>query len=467
MEKRLDLVKKWNERANRDLSIRKNKSQKGITLIALVITIIVLLILAGVTINILFGERGILKISEEAALSTRGANVKEQVELWKAEKQTDKKTGHSGNTKTEKELLDDLEINQKILKNEERNQLEEQRTVTIGNQVITLGEYEENIPTGVYPKLYSYKDGREGKVLELSHDVNYIDSELQLEDDYDNVDVGDMKPIDDFYPGYSFMNYPWIESEYQGAGVWVQYNYEIVEVKIVDRILPNILQDYFIGCERLKNIEGLNNIDTSNVSNMQGMFLRCSSLTNLDISNFKTDNVTNMGSIFSGCSSLTNLDISNFKTDNVTNMWSMFSGCSSLTNLDVSSFKTDNVTSMGNMFSGCSNLTNLDVSSFKTDNVTYMGNMFSGCSSLTNLDVSNFKTDNVTNMEYMFSGCSSLTNLDISNFKTDNVTNMSYMFSGCKNLIKIYVNPLTWVTGQANTDNMFNECGTSEVTYKE
>ena len=42
-------------------------SQRGITLIALVITIIVLLILAGVTINLTLGENGILTTAQQAA----------------------------------------------------------------------------------------------------------------------------------------------------------------------------------------------------------------------------------------------------------------------------------------------------------------------------------------------------------------------------------------------------------------
>ena len=63
---------------------RKEKSkdmEKGITLIALVITIIVLLILAGVTIATLTGENGILTRASDASEETKKANVEEQVKL--------------------------------------------------------------------------------------------------------------------------------------------------------------------------------------------------------------------------------------------------------------------------------------------------------------------------------------------------------------------------------------------------
>ena len=57
------------------------KNQKGITLIALVITIIVLLILAGVSIAMLTGPNGLLTRAGNAKDDTAKAAVKEKVEL--------------------------------------------------------------------------------------------------------------------------------------------------------------------------------------------------------------------------------------------------------------------------------------------------------------------------------------------------------------------------------------------------
>ena len=56
-------------------------NQKGITLIALVITMIVLLILAGVSITMLAGENGILTKANDASESTNQENIKEEIEL--------------------------------------------------------------------------------------------------------------------------------------------------------------------------------------------------------------------------------------------------------------------------------------------------------------------------------------------------------------------------------------------------
>ncbi len=57
------------------------KNQKGITLIALVITIIVLLILAGVSIAMLTGDNGILSKAQTAADETLKAEVKERIQI--------------------------------------------------------------------------------------------------------------------------------------------------------------------------------------------------------------------------------------------------------------------------------------------------------------------------------------------------------------------------------------------------
>ena len=60
----------------------KFKETKGITLIALVITIIVLLILAGVTISTLTGDNGILTQATNAKIITEISQLKEEIDLY-------------------------------------------------------------------------------------------------------------------------------------------------------------------------------------------------------------------------------------------------------------------------------------------------------------------------------------------------------------------------------------------------
>ena len=177
---------------------------------------------------------------------------------------------------------------------------------------------------------------------------------------------------------------------------------------------------------------------TTLCTNMQNMFMSCSSLRILDLSSFNTSNVTNMAYMFGYCYSLQSIDLSSFNTSKVTNMANMFTNCTSLQSIDLSSFNTTNVTNMTNMFSYCSSLQSIDLSSFNTSNVTNMTNMFISCSSLQSIDLSSFNTTNVTNMSYMFANCSSLQSIDLSlsnlNSITNNtsITNNNYTLSMCR-----------------------------------
>ena len=148
---------------------------------------------------------------------------------------------------------------------------------------------------------------------------------------------------------------------------------------------PTTTARWFYNCDELKQIEGLEYLNTQNVTDMNGMFYGCRYLPSLDLSHFNTQNVTSMSVMFSHCWSLTSLDLSHFNTQNVTSMSEMFSGCSGLTSLDLSHFNTQNVTSMSDMFYGCSGLTSLDVSNFNTQKVVFMSEMFSGCRALTTI----------------------------------------------------------------------------------
>ena len=203
---------------------------------------------------------------------------------------------------------------------------------------------------------------------------------------------------------------------------------------------PTTTAKWFHYCVALKQIEGLEYLNTSEVKDMRGMFSNCWRLKSLDLENFNTQNVTDMSGMFHGCSALTSLDLKNFNTQNVTDMGFMFQGCEALTSIDLRNFDTQNVTEMILMFSFCKALTSLDLKNFDTQNVTNMRDMFSGCEALTSLDLKNFNTQNVTNMGSMFDGCEALTSLDLKSFNTQNVTGMSSMFGHCKALTTIHSN---------------------------
>ena len=93
----------------------------------------------------------------------------------------------------------------------------------------------------------------------------------------------------------------------------------------------------FQSLSALTSIEGLEYLNTKDVTDMTGMFTLCQSLTKLDLSSFNTSNVTTMNAMFSNCSSLQQVDVSSFDVTGVTDFGYMFSGCSKLTTIHCSS----------------------------------------------------------------------------------------------------------------------------------
>ena len=198
---------------------------------------------------------------------------------------------------------------------------------------------------------------------------------------------------------------------------------------------PTSCYYWFCGCSKLTDIEGIENLNTENVTDMSYMFYNCRKLSSLDFSKFNTENVTDMKFMFYNCRILSSLDLSKFNTENVTNMSYMFDNCYELSSLDLSKFNTENVTNMKYMFDNCWELSSLDLSNFNTAKVEDMSYMFSDCRKLSSLDLSNFNTAKVGDMSYMFSYCSTLTTIYGSDeFVTEEVYNSQNMFLRCKNL---------------------------------
>ena len=124
------------------------------------------------------------------------------------------------------------------------------------------------------------------------------------------------------------------EMSYDSIPVWAgfsSFNYKVVTKVVFDASFkdfrPTTTRSWFYRLSALTTIEGLENLNTSAVTNMRGMFSSCSRLTSLNLSNFNTSAVTDMERMFFYCSGLTELNVSNFNTSAVTDMREMFSGC--------------------------------------------------------------------------------------------------------------------------------------------
>ena len=146
---------------------------------------------------------------------------------------------------------------------------------------------------------------------------------------------------------------------------------------------PTSCYKWFWWCDKLKQVEGIKNLNTKEVTDMVDMFCDCRDLSSLDVSGFNTGKVTDMSGMFYECISLKLLDVAKFNTANVKSMSNMFYRCYNLDLLNVTNFNTANVTNMQGMFYSCPALTTIYASdNFVTGKVTDGSSMFSGCTNL-------------------------------------------------------------------------------------
>ena len=271
---------------------------------------------------------------------------------------------------------------------------------------------------------------------------------------------------------------------------------------------PTNCYAWFYGCNNLTTIEGIEYLNTENVTNMGGMFYNCCALTSLNLTSFNTAKVTNMEEMFIGCSALTTIYVSDkFVTDKVTDSRNMFSGCNKLigaieydgsksdhtyANYDNGYFSPEggfhayaefnNATGTLTFSRGLSkpvgayDLNEGDVqpawneqstninkvvfdASFAKARPTSCYCWFYRCENLTKIeDIENLNTQNVTDMRYMFSWCEGLNSLDLSKFDTQNVEYMNNMFWSSSALKTIYVSDKFVTTKVSSGGDMFKGC---------
>ena len=422
----------------------KLKKQKGITLVALVITIIVLLILAMVSISIVMNQ-GIMTKSKIAADKHQIAAEKEAINIGYSEYLNDK---YSGTTPLELKVADanvqESENEWTITFNAEpknvyklsKNGGEPDGPLTGDNaggngESITDEEMQAALQSfTANPQNYVHSEqsstnkdraiGTDGKAVNMDLWTYKICSENNKEillAEQDNASWG--------IPSYSNNNI--VDGKVKGTVPQYIYVEEKNQIYTVTDISAA-----FYGCTNLVYPPKLPNTIKGN---MDITFMNCTALKKApEIPN----TVTDMTYTFSGCTSLTQVPAI---PSSVTNMMSTFSGCTSLTKAPAI---PSSVTDMGGTFSGCTSLTQAPAI---PSSVMYMPSTFSGCTSLTQAPAI---PSSVRSMNGTFYGCTSLTGtvrVNASNIIYNNVHNCFYNIT---NNIKVQV------PANSTTYNTFN-----------
>ena len=295
------------------------------------ITIIVLLLLAGISITMLTGQNGILTKAGEAKVETRAGNVEDKVGIRKTEWNSADILGEdiqSQADKKENELVDELLKSGDIEENEINR---DAKTITIGNKVIS---YDMNTKlTNIFVALYS--DG----TLAFNNKNEFIPEEgNEVKKEYGNIKGKDYSE--------------------NGSNVtirppWHDDSEEITSINFLNKIVPTSTASWFANIN-VSNIKNISNFDTSEVTDMSYMFY-LGSAEILDIRGLNTSKVKNMKSMFSGSlyahvNWKKILGLEDFNTSNVEDMSYMFSFNDGLEELNLESFDTKNVTNMSGMF---------------------------------------------------------------------------------------------------------------------
>jgi len=153
--------------------------------------------------------------------------------------------------------------------------------------------------------------------------------------------------------------------------------------------------------KKITSIEGLENIDTSQATNMSYLFTSTKIADFSGLVGWKTGNVTNMTAMFSDIAVATEIPVENWDVSRVVDFDNLFSGVGVQT-LDLSQWQVGNdiaagtKVSLGGMFRNCVNLISLNVTGWDTSTTSQIANLFAGDSRLTALDIASWDLRNVT-----------------------------------------------------------------------
>ena len=459
------------------------KKQTGITLIALVVTIIVLIILAGVSIAMLVGENGIITQAQRAAQETEQAKILEEINLYISEYQANQYAGTE--TRNLSEYLKEKLGVDPVTENKYGTlmfKIEDKILTVYKDGTTEIKDYQKNTLANNAPLVASEVD------TELTENDGFLTDNGVARKYIKEINFNTNNEVPSSY------DVSWDVSEIQDGSVMAYASgdetsgYNVTIVADGEIYMPENSTSLFQLCgykEDLPEYEiYLTGINTSKVKNMHNTFCQFGyySMTSFELGDdFDVSNVSNMEGMFGYCgyNKMESLNLGNsFDTSNVENMKSMFYMCgyNAMVTLNLgNNFNTSNVSNMAGMFRNCgyNAMTSLNLGDkFDTSNVTNMKVMFQDCgyNAMASLNLGDkFDTSNVINMEAMFARCgyNKLTSLDLGDkFVTSKVEDMRDLFYRCENLEQLYLgNCFNEVKENADITNVLYNCGTSTCKY--
>ena len=375
------------------------KKDKGITLIALVISLIVLLILASVTIAALSGNNGILTKAKEAKEKTEIGEEKEVVELATISAQMGEEYQSLNQVNLQKEIDKQYGEGKTIVRDNGDNTftvsfIESKREYDITSKGVEKGkDWNEIMQNAKAPE--EQKEERNAGVIGIGTDGKTVNMDLWEytlnNGTYTLNDIDDIKAEDANTENKGYLG-KIINGKIEGTVPMY------IKGKSDKNFIPvTNLKDTFINLQNDFDELVTTPVIPSTVTEMQSTFSRCGKLKNITnlppkLENFKWT--------FYECTSFENFNM--FIPNTVTNMGGTFQKCKNLKRFN--SEIPNSVINMDYTFESCTNLS--EFNSPIPENVINMFATFSQCENLT--EVNMVIPESVTNLQYTFGECLNL-----------------------------------------------------------
>ena len=210
----------------------------------------------------------------------------------------------------------------------------------------------------------------------------------------------------------------------------------------------------------------VSNLDTSNVTNLMAAFQLDGKLKEINgVNNWNTSKATSIQNIFYGCTELTSIDLTGWNTSNIQNFSAMFERDNKLATIKgIEDFDTSSATNLSYIFKNTA-IESLDLSKWDVSNAQHLTALFRASKLKTLTGISNWDVSNAYYMHYMFD-LTNIDTIDISNWKTNgNLKYTTFMFSNA-NISNIYMNNMTFDTVTNNTD-MFKNSTIGNIYVKD
>ena len=456
--------------------MKKVKGSKGITLVALVITAIVLLILAGITISALSGENGIIQRAVEARTQTDIANVIEQARLDITELQMDK----LGEDITEEELETILLKYGSFEESEkEKDILDRILTTEKGNKIQVSEIYEGDIKSeGGVPIKIRISTGKDGYViLPISKEedcvVDWGDNTIT---EGGNTTIANTENNKESIKIASVNNNISVAATSLPDGLEHTYTEKNVEKTVtISGSVKSIGAKVNFTRKNILEIEqwgetGLEEVNLTNCTNLRKIASPSkNSFANLQ--NYESEEESWVNSLqfkLQACTSLTEIPSDLFKyCNNAIGFYGTFWGCTSLTTIPKELFANcPNAIVFDNTFRSCDNLTSIPEELFANcKNAQYFNFTFEDCYMLEAIPEKLFvNCQNAIYFEYTFSNCESLTTIPEKLFDNcQNVESFYRTFSNCTNLTGKPIE--LWTRGDNSEENKYEGNPDGEGCY--